>query len=286
MDPLFAYSLLALGGMGLFFGSGLAFAARKFAVEVDPKVEQILDILPGANCGACGLPGCAAYAEAVAAGRVPPNKCVPGGADLTSKIAAIAGISGIEAEEAKVAVIHCQGGKKEAQERFIYQGLQDCSAAELVGGGSKACTYGCLGLGSCAKACPFDAISMNDNGLPVVDEAKCTGCGVCVSTCPRAIISLIPRSQPVYLGCVSQGKAKAVKSICSVGCFACKLCANPKVTPEGSIEMDENLPVIKNLYHDEVYKAVEKCPANSYVVRIPRPESGDKQPENVEQAAK
>ncbi|MBD3375528.1 Fe-S cluster domain-containing protein [candidate division KSB1 bacterium] len=273
MDPLFLSSILALGGLGLFFGGGLAFAARKFAVKVDPKVADIKEILPNANCGACGYPGCAAYAEAVAAGRVPPNKCTPGGAEVTEKISLIMGITGVETEEPKVAAVHCQGGKAEAVEKFKYEGIEDCSAALLIGGGHKACEYGCLGLGSCAKACPFDAIEMNENGLPVILEDKCTACGVCVTTCPRNILSLIPRSQPVYLGCVSQDKAKAVKSICKVGCFACKICASPKVAPEGSIEMDGNLPVIKDIYHEEVYAGAKKCPANSYVIRIPQAEA-------------
>jgi Na+-translocating ferredoxin:NAD+ oxidoreductase RNF subunit RnfB len=267
MDPLFLASVIVLGGLGLFFGAGLAYSAKKFAVEIDPKVEEINEVLPGANCGACGYPGCQAYAEAVVAGQVPPTKCAPGGSDVSSKISSILGLTGVQAEEPKVAVVHCQGGSKEAKDKFIYEGVQDCHAALLISGGPKACEYGCLGFGSCVKACPFDAIHMNDNGLPVISAEACTGCGVCVGTCPRNIISLIPRSQKVFLGCKSLDRAKAVKSICSVGCFACKLCANPKVTPEGSIEMDGNLPVIKYPDHEEVFAAVKKCPANCYVIR-------------------
>ncbi|MBN2413578.1 Fe-S cluster domain-containing protein [candidate division KSB1 bacterium] len=267
MDPLFLPSIVALGGLGLFFGASLAFAAKKFAVQIDPKVEHILDILPSANCGACGQPGCSAYAEAVAAGTVPPNKCAPGGQKVVEQISEILGISGIDAEESRVAVVQCQGGKAEAVEKFIYEGVEDCRAAELIGGGHKACQYGCLGLGSCVKACPFDAMYMNENGLPVVIEDKCTACGICVSTCPRGIMKLIPRSQNVFLGCVSQDKLKAVKSVCKVGCFACKICTTPKVTPSQAIIMDENLPVIKDLKSEELYAAVDKCPSKSYVIR-------------------
>jgi len=267
MDPLFVPSIVVLGGLGLFFGTCLAFAAKKFAVEVDPKVARILEVLPGANCGACGQPGCGAYAEAVASGTVPPNKCTPGGQNVAQQISEILGITGIEVEEPQVAVVQCQGGKVEALEKFIYEGVEDCSAAELVGGGQKACQYGCLGFGSCVRACPFDAMYMNKNGLPVVIEDKCTACGICVSTCPRGIMKLIPKNQNVFLGCVSEDKLKAVKSVCKVGCFACKICTTPKITPSEAIIMEENLPVIKDIKSDELYKAVEKCPANSYVIR-------------------
>ncbi len=169
--------------------------------------------------------------------------------------------------EPKVAVVQCRGGKAEAVEKFAYFGPQDCTAATLVGGGHKGCSYGCLGLGSCVRACPFGAMYMSDNGLPVVIEEKCTGCNVCVVTCPRGIMALIPRSQKVYLGCVSQDKLKAVKSVCTVGCYTCKICVTPKVTPSGAIVMEGNLPVIKDIDSPDLYTAAEKCPAGCYVAR-------------------
>ncbi|HPG38017.1 MAG TPA: RnfABCDGE type electron transport complex subunit B [bacterium] len=267
MDPLFIPSIIALGGMGLLFGAGLAFAAKKFAVEVDPRVAQIIEILPGANCGSCGRPGCSAYAEAVSSGALPPNRCTPGGKNVAERISSILGLVGVEMEEPKVAVVQCQGGKNEAVEKYLYEGIHDCNAAVLIGGGLKGCQYGCLGLGSCVKACPFDAMYMNDNGLPVVIEDKCTACGICVSTCPRGIMRLISRNQNVFLGCVSQEKLKAVKSVCTVGCFACKICVTPKVTPSEAIVMEGNLPVIKDIQNSELYEAVKKCPAGSYVIR-------------------
>ncbi len=284
MELIFYASLITLGGLGLLFGAGLAFASKKFAVDIDPKVEQIIETLPGANCGACGYPGCSAYAEAVVAGDAPPNKCIPGGEDVTQNIASILGITGVESEEAKVAAIRCQGGKEEAVEKFIYSGIEDCHAALLINGGHKACRYGCLGLGSCAKACPFDAIEMNKNGLPVVIEDKCTGCGVCVQTCPRNIIELIPISQKVYLGCVSKDRTKAVKSVCKVGCFACQLCTKPKVAPSGSIEMEGNLPVIRDIHNEEeLFAAYDKCPAHSYVIRGERPVKAEEQKVETEE---
>ncbi|RPI00417.1 MAG: RnfABCDGE type electron transport complex subunit B [Calditrichaeota bacterium] len=270
MDPLFIYSIIALGGMGLLFGAALAFAAKKFAVQIDPKVEQILNALPGVNCGACGRPGCAAYAEAVASGALPPNKCAPGGADVIAVLSHIMGVDAV-ALDPKVAVVQCQGGKAEAADKFIYTGLQDCTAAALIGGGPKGCSYGCLGFGSCVRACPFDAMYMNENGLPVVIEEKCTACNICVVTCPRGIMALIPRSQKIFLACVSLDKLKAVKSVCTVGCYACKICSSPKVSPDGAIIQEGNLPEIKDINSPSLYTALEKCPTKSYVLRGEKP---------------
>lgn len=272
MDMTFWASVIGLGFLGLLFGSGLAIASKKFAVEIDPRVETAIDVLPGTNCGACGFPGCTAYAEAVAEGKAENNLCVPGGQEVALKLAGILGQEAGEAEEPKVAVVQCKGGKNEAKEKFTYQGIEDCHAAELIGGGSKACKYGCLGYATCVRACPFDAMAMDDNGLPVVFEEKCTGCGVCVIVCPRDIMALVPISQKVYLRCKSQDRGKDVKRVCSVGCTGCTLCSKPKVTPSGSIEMDGFLPVILNIHADDLITAVEKCPANSFGTREASPE--------------
>lgn len=267
MDPIFISAVIGLGTLGLLFGSGLAFASKKFAVEIDPKIEEINLALPGVNCGACGFPGCAGYAEAIATKNVALNKCSPGGPEVQTKIAAIMGLEVSEFSEPKVAVVQCGGGHEQAKVKFVYQGIQDCAAAEIIAKGAKACKYGCLGLGSCVRACPFDAMYMGDDGLPVVIEEKCTACNICVTTCPRGIMALIPRSQTVYLACVSQDRGKAVKDVCSVGCTGCTLCANPKFTPSGCIKMDGNLPVILNSSADDISVAVEKCPANCFKIR-------------------
>ncbi len=269
MDIVILSSILSIGGLGLLFGAGLAFASRKFAVDVDPKIEEIIDTLPGANCGACGYPGCSGYAEAIVKSNaeVAIDLCTPGGPDVTAKVAGIMGVSAGEAKEPEVAVVQCQGDNEKAPKRFHYHGIMDCNAAEIVMQGDKGCVYGCLGMGSCVRACPFDAMVMGDNGLPIVLEDKCTACGVCVTTCPRGIMAIIPRSQKIFIGCVSQDKAKAVKEVCSVGCTGCTLCSRPKVTPSGSIEMQGNLPKILNPVAEDLTNAVEKCPARCFVVR-------------------
>ncbi len=178
-----------MGGLGVVIGIVLAAASKIFYVYVDPKILAVEDALPGANCGGCGLPGCSANAEAIVAGKAAPNSCVVAGPDVAVAIAGILGVS-VEAKEPDIARPGCTYGVKDADLKYIYDGLNDCRAAAMLGGGMKVCSIGCLGLGTCAAACPFDAITMGPNGLPVVDEEKCTGCGACERVCPKNIISL------------------------------------------------------------------------------------------------
>ena len=178
-----------MGSLGLLVGAGLAVASKIFYVYVDPKILEVGDTLPGANCGGCGLPGCSANAEAIVAGRAAPNSCVAAGADVAEAIAAIMGVS-VEAKEPDIARPGCTYGVADADVKFVYDGLNDCRAAALLSGGMKVCSIGCLGLGTCQRACPFNAIVMGPEGLPVVDEKLCTGCGTCENVCPKNIINL------------------------------------------------------------------------------------------------
>jgi NADPH-dependent glutamate synthase beta subunit-like oxidoreductase len=182
-------ALILMGGMGLVISIVLALASKIFYVYVDPKILDIEDALPGANCGGCGLPGCSANADAIVAGLAAPNSCVAAGPEVAEAIAEIMGVK-IEAQEPDIALPGCYFGVQDADLKYIYDGLDDCRAAALLGGGMKVCTIGCLGLGTCAKACPFDAISMGSQELPMVDEKKCTGCGTCERVCPKHIINL------------------------------------------------------------------------------------------------
>ena len=182
-------ALTMLGGIGITVGIILALASKIFYVYVDPKILAIEDVLPGANCGGCGLPGCSANAEAIVAGRAAANSCVAAGSDVAEAIAGIMGLT-IEAKEPDIARPGCYYGVAKADQKYHYDGLNDCRAVAMLGGGMKICSIGCLGLGTCARACPFDAIVMGPEGLPVVDEVKCTGCGTCERVCPKAIINL------------------------------------------------------------------------------------------------
>lgn len=188
--------LIVLGGLGALCGVGLAVAAKLFYVYVDPKIEAVTEALPGANCGGCGFPGCGANAEAIVKGKSSPSSCVAGGSDVGPSVAAILGVAS-EVREPDVARPGCTYGFQDADLKFLYEGVRDCRAAVLLSGGSKVCPIGCVGLGTCAKACPFDALSMGPDNLPVVNPAKCTGCGTCERICPKNIITLTSNSRRI-----------------------------------------------------------------------------------------
>lgn len=236
------YAAAALGGAGIVFGLLLAVAARVFAVKTDPRIEEVKEALPGANCGACGYAGCSGFAEAVVKGTAPIDGCIPGGSDTINAVACVLGQEPC-GSISKVAVVFCIGDRDSAVDSFEYDGVQDCSLAQNYGGGFKACSYGCLGLGSCVKACPFDAIKMQKNGLPLVDEERCGGCGLCSKACPRDIIKILPKSKEGHLVlCNSHDRGKNVTRACKVGCTACTACV--KACPQEAIAMENNLAVI------------------------------------------
>lgn len=263
-------SVVVLGIIGLTFGTVLAFSSRIFAVEVDPRLEEIEDILPGVNCGGCSAAGCHAYAEAVVQSKLSITACAPGGPDVSNKIGSILGQETGEVEEMK-AVVLCKGGLKEAKKKFLYDGLPDCNAAHLLSGGGKLCAYGCLGHGDCVKACTFNAMYMDVNELPVVVEELCTGCTLCVSACPRDIMAMIPKKQKIFIGCVNPEKGKAVKDVCDVGCTGCTLCANPKTTPSGDYVMEGDLPVINFQDNKNLIAGAFRCASESIVHEISFP---------------
>ncbi len=189
-------SVLMMGGLGIILGTILAVASKLFYVYVDPMVEAIDDALPGANCGGCGLPGCSANAEAIVKGSATPDSCIAGGDELTDTICMLLGVS-VEAKEPDIALPGCTYGNQDADLKYAYNGLNDCRAVALLGGGMKECTIGCLGLGTCERACPFDAIKMGEDNLPVVDEEKCTGCASCEKVCPKHIITLSSKTRRI-----------------------------------------------------------------------------------------
>ena len=258
--------VVALGCMvilGVAFGAGLAMAAKRFHVDVDPRVEEVYEALPHIDCGACGYPGCAGYAVAVVGGEAEGDLCVPGGPETSEAVAGIMGVEVGGAKETRRAVVHCQGGWAEAKRDFEYGGVSDCRAALLVHGGPKACKHGCVGFGTCVSACPFDAITMGENGLPVISEERCTGCGACVKACPVDVISLLASSQRVFLACSNPAvKGKAMKATCALGCIKCRLCV--KVTESGAIEWGGDMPKIDYAKWTDPDAALAKCPMGCF----------------------
>ncbi|MCD6416675.1 MAG: RnfABCDGE type electron transport complex subunit B [Planctomycetes bacterium] len=255
---------LSMTVLGALFGLGLMLAARAFRTDQDPRVAKVLDALPGANCGACGYAGCRSYAEAVAQEGEDVGLCIPGGPDAAAALADIMGVEPGEAVRHR-AVVHCRGGRSLCPDRFEYAGEQNCTAAALMAGGPKACPFGCLGFGSCAEACPFGAITMSEDRLPVIDAEKCTGCGICVDVCPRNVISLLPAHFKIYLGCSSQFRGKAVKELCPMGCIACRLCA--REDPNDAIKFENNLPVLDyDKAGGDFSAAADACPLDCFIL--------------------
>jgi formate dehydrogenase (NADP+) beta subunit len=214
-------AVFMMGGLGLFVGVGLAMASKIFYVYVDPLIVAVDEALPGANCGGCGLPGCSANAEAIVTGKASPNSCVAAGPDVAEAIAAIMGVA-IEAKEPDIAKPGCTYGLETADIKYFYDGLGDCRAAALINGGMKVCRIGCLGLGTCAKVCPFDAITMGTDGLPIVDEIKCTGCGTCERVCPKHIITLSSVTRRIIREYTTEDCTTPCQRACPAGIDICE----------------------------------------------------------------
>ncbi len=253
-DVLIPIAIFA--GLGILFGIVLAIAARVFAVKTDPRIDEILEVLPGANCGGCGYSGCAALADAIVKGEAKPTACNACGAAGAQKIGVI---MGVEVEETVPVHAHvmCAGNCETAIYKYQYEGAGDCIAAEKLGGGNKTCPNGCIGLGTCVTACKYDAIHVV-NGLAVVDDTKCTGCGACTMICPKHIISLIPVSSKYSVQCRSVEPGALTRKQCAVGCIGCKICE--KNCPADAIHVEGSVAVIDQSKCTHCGICAEKCP--------------------------
>jgi len=256
-------SALVLGGVGLFFGFLIAMANKKFYVWEDPRISEVEQLLPNSNCGACGQPGCRAFAEGLVNGKLQPSGCTVMGAEDIEEVASYLGVDAGSASK-RVARLLCAGGKNEAARNSDYAGLETCKAAAAIAGGGKACNWGCLGLGDCERACLLDAIFMNDDLLPVVIPDRCTACSDCVVACPKDLFQLMPIEQKLIVQCKNLLKGDAAEDLCSVACNTCNRCVAD--SEPGVIEIIDNLAVInyeKNALTDP--KATERCPTGAIV---------------------
>lgn len=250
------YPITVLGGLGLTFGVLLSIASNAFAVEIDPLVGAVLDALPGVNCGACGFPGCEGLANSIVDGKAPVTACPVGGQEVADKVANAMGLNAVNVDR-KVAVVLCQGDCDKAKQKFRYEGINDCRIENDLADGSKACSFGCLGCGTCYDVCPFDAIDMV-NGIAIINREKCTACMKCIEICPKNIIDLVPYDKEVIVKCISKDKGKEVRGYCSIGCIGCKICV--KACPEDAYIFEDNLARIDYEKCTNCQICVAKCP--------------------------
>lgn len=250
-----------MAALGLALAAMLVVANRRLYVYEDPRIDEVEELLPKANCGACGTAGCRQFAEKLISGEIEPGQCTVNAKEMNQVIADFLGVD-LGGGERRVARLACGGGSHVAYKRASYSGIQSCRAAALVSGGGLGCTWGCLGLGDCSDVCEFDAIHLNQHGLPVVTEDKCTACGDCVTVCPKDLFSLHPVSHRLWVACKNQQLGDEEELHCQVGCTACGRCAQD--SPEGLIEIRDNLAVIDYRNNTLASKVpIERCPTGA-----------------------
>ncbi|MDT8340290.1 MAG: RnfABCDGE type electron transport complex subunit B [Longimicrobiales bacterium] len=256
-------SVAILGGVGTTFGALIALANAKLRVEEDPRLDVLTDLLPGANCGACGYAGCRAFAEAVITGATLPATCTVMSADEREDVASYLGVDAGDVNR-RVARLLCAGGSDVAWRKADYVGIESCAAAVAVTGGGKGCAWGCVGFADCAVACDFDAIVMSPTDLPVVDVEKCTACNDCVEACPLDLFALHPVSEHLFVQCRNLLDGDAAEDVCSVACTGCRRCVQD--AESGLIEVRSGLAIIDyERIGLENPRAIKRCPTGAIV---------------------
>ena len=270
-------AVIVLGAIALVAAAVLYVCSKKFAVKEDPRIAQVSAVLPQANCGGCGFPGCSGMADALVkaadGGSLDGLNCPVGGAAVMEQVADLLGMA-VANTEPMVAVVRCNGTCENRPKTAEYCGLRTCSAMNACAAGETACGFGCLGCGDCADACQFGAIAINpETGLAEVNEDLCTACGACVKACPRHIIELRkkgPKGRRVYVSCVNRDKGPAAKKACAAACIGCGKCE--KECPFGAITVEGNLSYIDPQKCRVCRKCEKVCPTGAIrAVNFPAP---------------
>lgn len=255
-------AVLTLAGISFLLATLLILAHRKWHVEENPLISKVEQMLPHNNCGACGYPGCNSFAQALVEKKVLPVQCTVGSHQDHEKIAQVLGVE-VGIQEKKVARLACAGGNNVAKQHAVYSGLKNCRAASLVAGGGKNCSWGCLGYGDCQDVCQFNAIHLNNNHLPVVEESNCTACNDCVEICPKDLFSLHPVSHRLWVACNNQDSGDDLIYDCEVACTACGRCAHD--AQDDLITMKNNLPIINYNKNHNTRIPIERCPTGAII---------------------
>ena len=254
----FITPILIVGIIGLLAGVVLAVASILLAVPKDETAEALEEILPGANCGACGFSGCSGYAAAMSKGEAKPGLCSPGGEETAQKFAELLG-SGEVSVEYKTALVHCMGSYDNTTDKMIYDGIESCSASTFLAGGISSCRYGCMGMGDCVRACEYGAVSVC-NGVARIDPQKCRGCSKCVEACPKGLIKFVPLKRQAVVRCSNCDKGRDTMQVCKIGCIGCKKCE--KTCEDGAITVQDNLARVDPQKCTGCGKCAEACPRN------------------------
>jgi len=256
MGITFWIAIATMGGLGFILAGALAIADKKLSVFENPKIGEINEVLPNANCGACGNAGCYDFASKIVDGKAAVNGCPVGGQDVIDEISRILGIEAVKGTKLAARIL-CKGGLAEAARKNVeYAGPTSCTVEAILSGGDKLCLYGCLGGGDCVNACQFNAIALNENGLPEVIDELCTGCGLCVKACPRGIIEIHPVDRELFVFCKNQDDPKTSRKVCAVACIGCGICARKS---DGGVVMQNNLAIVDYTKLDLSKVPIEKC---------------------------
>ncbi|MFP4471952.1 MAG: Fe-S cluster domain-containing protein [Bacteroidota bacterium] len=289
MSDVIIYAVISLSAIGVAAAVILYFVAQKFKVIEDPRIDEVEEVLPGANCGGCGYAGCRAFAEGIVkAGILDEFNCPVGGNEVMSKVGQVMGLEA-EEKEPVIAVLRCNGSREHAPKKINYEGAATCGFAHNLSAGESGCPYGCLGLGDCAESCNFDALYMDEEtGLPVVIADNCVACGACVKACPRNLFELRPKGKKdrrIYVCCMNEEKGGPAKKNCEVACIGCGKCV--KVCPFDAITLENNLAYIDYDKCKLCRKCVPECPTNAihelnFPPRKPKPEQKETAPKEPE----